>query len=574
MKNAKYAGPKDDYIITGSDSGNAWIYERKTGTVVSLLSADSSTCNGVIPHPTLPFFITYGIDSTAKLWRAAPCVEPGLSDSPTQRAKASLQLPFEMSPVVKSWDGVQTLVRKIDDKPASMPDFVATSDEIANSGRFASQVFRGICGTDSPRLGNSIRNLPMLLRMNRYECYRADQNYGRSAPVEQPLEHFTHRVSLHRLRLQADRLGVAWNPLVPWAFQGSERHDVHRADLVPDNPSDWILLDRQMTPAPLDVQMNFNLRDYESVLQTTFPDHAAFFKSRECDAMSTIPWLTTEQQSIDEDNDSITGMEEESDDDKKCHLFQLKSRKLLYETAALLKEGGNQAVKEGHLHVAARRYDKAIQYCAVAFMHYPEGCTNLRHLTAGHHSNLALVDSAVQGGRLPNTIVIWSPLLRILITARLNLSFLLAKPEFAQPSRASDQARAALKLLLPFTRKEGKVFCGYLRSRVVVNEHEPSETFRQANELQAKAYYRLGSAELDMGDYSAAMKSFEVALQRSNRAAPNKQADAILLRRLQEAKRKRKAKKKRDRQKFQRLLNSEDDANGSATADDRAERAT
>lgn len=29
---------------------------------------DSRTCNGVIPHPFLPVFVSYGIDSTAKLW--------------------------------------------------------------------------------------------------------------------------------------------------------------------------------------------------------------------------------------------------------------------------------------------------------------------------------------------------------------------------------------------------------------------------------------------------------------------------------------------------------------------------
>ena len=254
------------------------------------------------------------------------------------------------------------------------------------------------------------------------------------------------------------------------------------------------------------------------------------------------------------------------------------SQKVLYETAALLKEGGNQAVKKGLLRIAAHRYDKAIQYCAVAFMQYPEGSTNLRHLTAGHHADQAHFDNALKGGRLPSTVVVWSPLLQILITARLNLSLLLAKPEFAQPSKAADQARAALKLVLPFTRNEGKVYCASPRNErkkdVVVNNHEPSETFRQAKELQAKAYFRLGSAELDMGDYSAAIKSLEQALKSANKASPNKKADSLLLHRLQEAKRKRKAKKKRDRQKFQRLLNSEDDANGSATADDPAERAT
>jgi hypothetical protein len=41
LKSAKYAGPNDDYICTGSDSGHAWIYRKSDGAVVSLLSADS-----------------------------------------------------------------------------------------------------------------------------------------------------------------------------------------------------------------------------------------------------------------------------------------------------------------------------------------------------------------------------------------------------------------------------------------------------------------------------------------------------------------------------------------------------
>lgn len=38
--------------------------------VLAFLRADHSTCNGILPHPSLPYFITYGIDSTVKLWRA------------------------------------------------------------------------------------------------------------------------------------------------------------------------------------------------------------------------------------------------------------------------------------------------------------------------------------------------------------------------------------------------------------------------------------------------------------------------------------------------------------------------
>ena len=74
-KMAKYAGPNDEYICTGSDSGHAWIYDKHTGAVAAFLRADHSTCNGILPHPSLPYFITYGIDSSVKLWRATMPVD-------------------------------------------------------------------------------------------------------------------------------------------------------------------------------------------------------------------------------------------------------------------------------------------------------------------------------------------------------------------------------------------------------------------------------------------------------------------------------------------------------------------
>ena len=44
----------------------------------------------MIPHPSLPFFITYGIDPTAKLWRATIPVDSNVDDSAEVRATGIL----------------------------------------------------------------------------------------------------------------------------------------------------------------------------------------------------------------------------------------------------------------------------------------------------------------------------------------------------------------------------------------------------------------------------------------------------------------------------------------------------
>ena len=85
------------------DSGHAFIYEKKSGTVVSLIKADNSTCNGIQPHPYLPFFVTYGIDSTAKLWRATSQVDINVNDSDLGRFRYAQKSKYKKSIVVDEW---------------------------------------------------------------------------------------------------------------------------------------------------------------------------------------------------------------------------------------------------------------------------------------------------------------------------------------------------------------------------------------------------------------------------------------------------------------------------------------
>jgi tetratricopeptide (TPR) repeat protein len=358
--------------------------------------------------------------------------------------------------------------------------------------------------------------------------------------------------------------------LIPWAFEPGDESTIHPADLVPDSPSDWILFDKQMRTHPVDARLNFNTdtTDYTELLNESFPEGPVFSQGGRVsdDKCSAVPWLDESQQSIEGTNEStywVTREDDEETAEQKRNEFEMRSRKLLYETAVLLKVGGNMAVKEGALEVAAHRYDKAIQYCAVALMKYYEGDIYLKQLTSGHFGTATEDAEGKPCNKSATIIAVWSPLLRILITSRLNMALLLLKPEFSLASRASDQARAALKLLLPFTREEGKVVC-CLRDKKehVLSDKEPMETYREAKALQARAYFRLGSSELEMGDYSASIKSFELSMRSSSVTSPNTKPDSLLVRRLQDAKRKHKNKKKRDRKKFQRLLDEQDESTG------------
>jgi tetratricopeptide (TPR) repeat protein len=176
-------------------------------------------------------------------------------------------------------------------------------------------------------------------------------------------------------------------------------------------------------------------------------------------------------------------------------------------------------------------------------------------LTLGHHEWTN--EEGVRG--TSDLIVVWSPLLNILITSRLNLALLLLRPSFLQPQLAAGQARAALRLLEPFSIEPGKVIerrDG--KENVILSSNEPGSTYEEAKALQAKAYYRLGSAELEAGDYASAVKMFDASLRSSSESGngdrKDAKPDALTVKRLQEAKRKLRASKKRERAKYERAL--------------------
>ena len=553
LKNAKYAGPHDEYICTGSDSGHAWMFERATGTCVSLLSADSSTCNGVIPHPTLPLFITYGIDSSARIWRSTIPVDPKVCGSRASRRLCLRDEKYEMSPVTQSTKVVQMLCSRYSvNGPGVLPDFIASRQEISSSGKFSSPNRRGMIDYESPRIGNSLRSLNAILRSNRYECYRS-AHQGMGTPIECDLEAFSVRVSLHRLKLQATRLGVDFKfDRQPWSFCNAK--DTHPADLVPDFPSDWILLDEQMTPSPIKIDYHhLNWQDWKYYLLereprlTEFDDEdrlrsdegPIWLRDKTKVASDHVHWPVRKPLHSEEVEDRAYFSDEQKSN----------SRSLLCRTAQLLKEGGNEALKDGHLDTAARRYDKCIQYCSIAFLNYHEGDDRLHHFKDGIN-----VLSKEKGRQAIATPVVWSSLLRILITSRLNMALLLLKPRFANVSDSISQSLEALRLLGPFTARCGAVIVSTMDLREdpdeekeerFVFEDEPESTYKEARALQAKAFFRLGSAEMEQGDWSAAVNAFEASIENSEKP------DSLVNRRLQEAKSKRASKKKRDRKKFE-----------------------
>ena len=638
LKNAKYAGPNDEYICTGSDSGHAWIYERSTGAVVSLLNADNSTCNGVVPHPTLPFFITYGIDSTAKVWRATGPVDPNTDDSASGRMKAFNGSHYEMSPLTKDWDTIEHEISNIEQELAEadaareddededdtkdsdnrhkspfqpysiLPDQVLSRKELINSGSLGGSILRRFI-TPVSRIGNDLHRLPEVLRRNQFECLRGaiGGRVGRRGdmPVESDIKELMRRVSLIRLRHQADRLGVAgrFKPDLPWildadaaassdsmSIEGEETgankgatENVHPADLIPDNPSDWIPYDPEMAPNSRGCGTAFNCTDY-----------GVFYRER---------YLHSDCGGgggghHESDGNDGKGLAEAAwrrelcDGEKSGFEASENAYRILHETARVLKDGGNEALRKGQMDIAAKRYDKAIRYCSVAFMSHTAGTAY-----GGKYQDelmtmcMKLIELDIEDTVAP-LLLKWSPLLKVLISTRLNLSMLLLKQakhqrEVPQLEQAMEQAKHALCELQPFCIQKGKICVSYRKTGSgvrlcppdvsansssgncekavkkikigILKTREPEETYKEAKTLEAKAYFRLGSAQSDRGEYTGAVTSFEKSIECTLELNPDAKLDPLVARRLAEAKREKILQNKRQRKKFRMMFAQEGD---------------
>ncbi|ALC48908.1 maker312 [Drosophila busckii] len=66
VKNACFWG--DNFVMSGSDCGHIFIWERQTGNVVKTLLGDQYVVFQVQPHPTLPYLLSSGVDENVKLW--------------------------------------------------------------------------------------------------------------------------------------------------------------------------------------------------------------------------------------------------------------------------------------------------------------------------------------------------------------------------------------------------------------------------------------------------------------------------------------------------------------------------
>jgi DDB1- and CUL4-associated factor 6 len=68
VKDVNFYGLNDEYVVSGSDSGHVFIWDRKSTQLVNILEGDGEVVNVITGHPYEPMIAASGIDSTVKIF--------------------------------------------------------------------------------------------------------------------------------------------------------------------------------------------------------------------------------------------------------------------------------------------------------------------------------------------------------------------------------------------------------------------------------------------------------------------------------------------------------------------------
>ncbi|XP_042508554.1 DDB1- and CUL4-associated factor 8-like isoform X1 [Macadamia integrifolia] len=68
VKGVGFFGPKCEYVVSGSDCGRIFIWNKKGGQVMRAMEADKHVVNCIDPHPHATFLASSGIENDVKIW--------------------------------------------------------------------------------------------------------------------------------------------------------------------------------------------------------------------------------------------------------------------------------------------------------------------------------------------------------------------------------------------------------------------------------------------------------------------------------------------------------------------------
>ncbi|XP_014300714.1 DDB1- and CUL4-associated factor 8 [Microplitis demolitor] len=81
VKSVNFFGPKSEFIVSGSDCGNIFFWDKSTEAIVQWMPGDDQgVVNRLEPHPYVPILATSGLDSDVKIWAPSCELEPPMTN--------------------------------------------------------------------------------------------------------------------------------------------------------------------------------------------------------------------------------------------------------------------------------------------------------------------------------------------------------------------------------------------------------------------------------------------------------------------------------------------------------------
>ena len=69
VKGVNFYGPESEYVVSGSDCGHIFFWDREGEDIVHMVEGDvEGVVNCLEPHPNLPVMATSGLDNQVKIW--------------------------------------------------------------------------------------------------------------------------------------------------------------------------------------------------------------------------------------------------------------------------------------------------------------------------------------------------------------------------------------------------------------------------------------------------------------------------------------------------------------------------
>lgn len=192
IKEASFYG--NNYIMSGSDCGHIFVWNKQTGRLVNVLQGDKHVVNCIQPHPTLNVIATSGIDYDIKMW--APTDEKSNYNEP------------EAEELMKRNDIMLKETRDTITVPASFMILLLSS--LSRSRPVT---------TGTPRYQNLIQNLRQRNR-DRRSALEASNNEGAEAGGEQESPEASPEVANDQEMLSdddeidADDVEIVNNPVI------------------------------------------------------------------------------------------------------------------------------------------------------------------------------------------------------------------------------------------------------------------------------------------------------------------------------------------------------------------------